>query len=1287
MFSKQYLEGDEMAGQDASRGHAVEGFDPRQLFSKGFNFDCIDLLQGGSFREAVGRTVVTLLLGATDKENGRLPFSGVSVVLPPAMATSLTSDAVLHALVSETKAMRGSEPDAEEIQVLKRLVRVINCSTLQVDDLAAVVAGEGKKRLVAVAEASKYRDQSIVRPPIFGVSAVWTSEDSWAPHVSSLCRQCVSAVKSTGSYAVVHVSESPAERPGNVEQLLSVGDCFVATLHYERDPEEIVNRRAQTWLSMALSGALADALKEVDELQLTAVARLHLEAQLLHRIGKDHEALDCIEEMRPYLPTLTPAQLVQLSRLAHKAGDDSLAQDLLVADADGISEEMWLEEGLELAMFLEDNDRVESFDARLAKLYPHSDRLKENRDRRLLLNCLETNRHSGHVFTTAGLSERHLALLSGVSSPQRDYNKLIEQARAWGREWLDLAVICCAMHARSIGQLRDSADIASLVTTRKLYGRQATQIVLSSVRAMMLKEEVIREERDYYRAPLLAAIRHIAQHPADGALRAVLSTLLSVDSCGDLGIPIVAVIMLDIAGEGVRVSPPATKTAGSGANVANNNEEPDEETITGTIKSALLWLGDQGAAEFGVTVLPAGLVGRHPDRVVQYLSRIILRICAQLGEDVDLAYMERMVLLACAMCPHATEERDEDLRVMRLFASQCAMAGQFQRARNVAEQILLMGQGNDVRQRLAWLAFADVYHRCRNYVEALVGLACALTTDVAVDKADLWQEVYLGVRVLRDLGLFAVARKFLPTLKQLLSDLGFDATTDVRIVSTELALRLLEVEDSDRGEIAALVDEVACCCERALTRRNELLPLVALLAQAMQKAETAGILVNTQTRDLFAKAVVLIGEQAAQMVMTISSVTPSAADVADMFNKVQRALYAADAPGDYAAVGLAARRLLDSDLEEDPKDDVKALAVELLADHAVALSSTPAEITTDWPVSYAQLLHQEGLNVAFLAVDSAGELVVTYVSNGRAQSIEQPRHDQPFRQRMLAWLEDYPRNYGYVDAANGNNDFFTTMEKLDVRLPAPHSLLIVAEPLLQQLPANLVLVEPDDGGFSYFLGSKTAVGMVPSLTWLSIAKSRARGGRQLYKAWISAHDGPEAEGVLDVALARLRGTFDSFGFVVDTGRNLPRDLSDARLAVVTAHGGLTAEGRYIHSIRDEGTLIEAPAALAAALAGIEVVILFVCSGGRLDKHPWDNTTVGLPKQLLHKGCRAVIASPWPLDVKVTYRWLEPFLSEWEAGATLLQATKKANEAVAQALGDGPQYFLAMTVYGDLLLTK
>lgn len=73
--------------------------------------------------------------------------------------------------------------------------------------------------------------------------------------------------------------------------------------------------------------------------------------------------------------------------------------------------------------------------------------------------------------------------------------------------------------------------------------------------------------------------------------------------------------------------------------------------------------------------------------------------------------------------------------------------------------------------------------------------------------------------------------------------------------------------------------------------------------------------------------------------------------------------------------------------------------------------------------------------------------------------------------------------------------------------------------------------------------------------------------------------------------------------------------------------------------------------------------------------------------LLDRGCRTVIASPWPLAVAVPGNWLERFLEAWEAGDTALDANFKANAYVRERLGPEPGLGLAMTVYGDVLLTR
>ena len=1272
-----------MDESDMSQTPNVQGYDPRELFAKGFNLGTADLIQGGSFSEVIGRTVVALLMGLTD-QNGKNPFSGVTVILPPSSATSLNDVAVFDAMAAGTKSWRGSEPSAQELEYLRRVVRILNCPTLDTADLEALVLREGARRLVAVASASIYRELDIESPGAFGVSAVLTSEDLWVPHVASLCRRCVAAVKGNDGYAVIHVEEPPATRPHNTEKLVAIDGCYVACLAIDHDEKEEVDRRAHRWLALALGGDISVAITEIDSLQLSEINRYHVRAQLFSRAAMHNDAIAAITQLLSHISALDQSSLVQLAWIAHKGGNDSLALKFLPTDAELLSSIIWIEQGLELATVIEDSHLIECYDARLAQMYPGSDRLRENRDRRLLWNCSSKTEEEGLAFTTAGFTEKHLGILSAVISQNPDYERIIEQAREWGADWWELAAICCSVHAWSIGQSRFAADIASQITTSDLYGRQATQVVLWSVRSLMLKEQVRRNDRDYYRAPLQAAIRFLALHPEDGSIRSQLSRLLSVDSCGDIGIPMVATTMLDIAEDGVRLAT-FDEEAHTPDGDKGGSVEPDESEIRASIESGLKWLGAHGAAEYGVTVLPAELVP-HPDKTIRYLVRMIL-MSAPKGEDVDLRFLELLAMLVCAISPHAVSERDEDLRALRLVAGNCAVAGQFQRARNLAEQILVIGQGNALRQRLAWLGFADTYHRCRNMTEALVGLACALATDAPVSKADLWQEIYAAIRILRDLGIFQIAHDFLPALKKLASDLGLDAENDPRIVATEMSLRLMEVSSNQNEEIAAIVSGLSNGCGRAMTDRSLLLPLIVMLGQAVQKAKAAAVHVDESTLDLLKAGLALLGRQASQLVDTVSTDAPSAANVTAMFNQVQRAIYAADAAGDFEFVGVAARRLLDDRVGQPASAEDKALAVEILADHAVALPEHPPAIQAGWPVYYSKLLNKAGIDLVFLGLDSADELVVTHVSNGHVQCIEQPRHERSFRLRMLRWLEDYPRQYGYVDAADGDDEFFVTMEQLDVRLPAPESLLVIAEPLLQQLTLNLGLVTPEDGGFPYFLGTTTAVGMMPSLTWLSMARASERSGKSAYRAWISTQEGPEANGTLGRALERLGGTFDEFGFTVDNGRQLPPDMSDAKLAVITAHGGLTSEGRYIHSIRDEDRLFEAPTALAAALAGVEVVILFVCSGGRIDKHPWGNTTVGLPKLLLDKGCRVVIASPWPLDVKVTYNWLEPFLREWEAGSTVLQATKKANEDVSRSLGERPQYSLGMTAYGDVLLTK
>jgi hypothetical protein len=1275
--------------------HGVQGFNPAKYFADDFDLGSADIIQGGSLREVVGRTVAGLLQAALDK-NGKYLFAGATIILPPITATEITRESAFESLIQATQELQGDELTKTEESNLRRLVRIVHTPSLNISDLLQIVHKEGNRRLIAVASASQYRDPKLDLPPSFGVTAVRSNEDRWTPHVTSIGQQLVLILEELDGYGLVHVMETPAQSQANVELLSSIENVYVGSLHFKNSPEEELTANAQKWRSMVVQGRISEVITELENLVLPIDAQLHALVQLLIGTGHNKETLELIRRLRPHLDGRETWALIQVATLAHQAGDAELANEILPKGAHGVGDQEWLEKGLELATQLEDNDRIARFDERLAELFSFSTRLRENRDRRLLMNIGRLAESASILFTTAGFTKHHMTLQTWLSSCKPNYEVVIQETMEWGTDWQELATVCCALRAQRLDYPREAAETASLLTASKLYGRQATQVLIWSIKSMMLKELIPQDEYDHYRYFFRMAFQFLANHPEDNDVRSRLTELLSVESCGDLGIPILALTMLDLVQQGVTLARPIDDSADA-HNMAS------DENIKTSIKNVLLWFNEQGGAEPGVTISPRELILASPDEIVRFVSRLVNRIISQNGEDVDLVFMKQMVAVACAICPHAQEERNEDIRLMRLMGSQLTVERKFQQARNLAEQILLMGQTNAYRRRLAWQAFGDIYHRCHNQVVALVSLASALAVDVPVEKADLWSEVYVIHRILRDLGLFRLSRATLPTMKGILTDHGFNANRDPRYIHADLSLRFMETDDDASEPLNALLTDVVKACRQELEDGNHLLPLAVLLGQTVRKAEGAGVKISSEVQTTLHSVLKQLGANIADMVKVISADKPIAKDVLAMFEKVERAAYASDVAQDYAVLGLAARRLLCSEATSSstPLDD--AFATELLADHTVQLFSDAPAITVEWPSQYAVELNHEGLGVAFLALNSSDELSVVCITDGKAYSIEQPKHERSFRDRFQEWLQNYPKDYGRIDREEGNNIFYLTMEELDLRLPETKRLVLVAEPFLQQLTANLIVVLPAGSSFGHFAGTEGAIGNIPSLTWLSTARSAKRSPHTTYKAWISAdpefgfgdmlkagfdtQEGGDREPTLNIALDRLGSCFEEFGFAVNNERQLPKTMQDASLAVVTAHGGLNRGGHYLHSIRDDEELIVSPLALAASLAGVELVILFVCSGGRIDKNPWDNSTSSLPKQLLNNGTRAVIASPWPLNVIVTYNWLEPFLREWEAGSTVLDATKKANDAVAYKLGEVPQYSLAMRVYGDVLLTK
>ena len=94
------------------------------------------------------------------------------------------------------------------------------------------------------------------------------------------------------------------------------------------------------------------------------------------------------------------------------------------------------------------------------------------------------------------------------------------------------------------------------------------------------------------------------------------------------------------------------------------------------------------------------------------------------------------------------------------------------------------------------------------------------------------------------------------------------------------------------------------------------------------------------------------------------------------------------------------------------------------------------------------------------------------------------------------------------------------------------------------------------------------------------------------------------------------------------------------MAVVTAHGGIHQQERFFQVVAVRGVLRVTPDALAAALRNVGSMSFCSCAAGSTsEEHPNVALTSSAGKQILDRGCQAVIAPPWPLDSRVPSHWL------------------------------------------------
>ncbi|MDN2677673.1 CHAT domain-containing protein [Janthinobacterium sp. SUN033] len=1244
------------------------GFDPRSQFANA-NFSPLgqgDFLAGGDAGEVLGR-MAACYLGFRRPEGDPL-FDGILVIAPPMSAWSVSDETIAEMLASGLQAIWGTRASEVAAGILGRVV-IHRCQRLESDEVVAAFKVSGPRRICLIPEASRYRDgEALVTDTATGLSRTVLSEDIWVPHVVRLATASLAVAKDTENVLVFH-SEEPLLKDESMKLLADVEQLFPGVLvdeHGKTPKKEFLTQLVPRWVTMAVAGRSVDALHELEQAGLSAEDQREVRLNIAVRVKDRPEVLRLLRECLDKCHDLTSESAVSLGRVAHRFSDMELAQQFF-SDAltKGLNGHMALVLVLDASTSIGDERLVrESWD-RMVVLFPNDKYLDENRECRLVLTCEVVNEVTGSAPSRVGFDRFESYLADALyQKHDPDYRGLFDYVVERWPEKQTIAALCLALHASNCRSLEAALNFAVVASGEEAYAERAAWILLNVLKRMFLQEIRRRDGMEIYKVPLLLISRYLSNHPGRGQMRAELAEVVSVESAGQAGLAVLASFVLDVIGTGAPM-----------VEASQACQRSEDSLLNNFFADALIWMSEQPAIEPGVTKLPARLLTDDANRLLSGLQAL-LQMAARMDDTPEqLDAIEKLAYMICLLQPFAPGN-NTDLSALRLFAAKCWYFGRAQRARDVAEQILQLAGSTPERSRLAWGCYADILHFTGSPIDALIGLACASVTDTKLSAADLYQEAYVLLRVTRDLHYLDLARQVLPTCRSLYEIEGVGDLGRQRLDGIELSLDVVQASEQGEANLVALLERTRLHCAEVMAGKDELFSAASHFLQIAGMVERMGGSLSLEAVALRAE---LEGRQIGLQLRTVSTAFPTPEEVVDLHNQLQAARYSEDTASDQRTVVVAAHRLL---LPREPEISAAqaAVAVELLSDRAIRqISESPIDV--DWPGEFISKLSLEGLSVLMLAMDSGGELVGAFSKCGEVTLVRPRAYGPSFARRLSIWSADYPYKYGLVNRDAGNNEIYSSMTKLDLNMPDARRLLVVAQPALQQIPFNIGLI---DGNFA---GTTIAIGSAPSLTWFREVRGRQRSDASRRLAWISCAPQSEAYGTLEMLYARMSPVFEQYGFETDTSGSIPVDTRGANLVVVTAHGQLTADGRFIHRIADEQGLVESPQILARALAGVELVILFVCSGGRVDQHPLANTTVSLPKMLLDRGCRVVIASPWPLDSVVPGNWLERFLEAWDGGDSVIDANFKANQYVSERLGPEAPLYLAMTVYGDVLLSK
>ena len=1244
------------------------------------NWGHSDLLAVGPDKELVRLGELATYFSIRGDRNGGRLAGEVWIILPPATAKERANALrQLRAGVDATltKVSKGAAT-AEQHEVAFAFLSPLFMESYDGDALVRTLSAAPAKTAIIVVEAGRYR---MAATHIKNGSQL--EESVRAAHLHRLLTEIDALCQANSIYVTLDSGFLPPQRQESLDLLQSVGDAgFVsgAIVGVEPLDADEVTARVSRWTDAVGAGGIGGVIKEIDgDDSLSDRQRFFLKLEFLSKAGLSDPFRDLLHANADMLVKLPVQQALAIARLSETADIDDFAESLIEHALPDIRDSEDFAQALDTALRL----RGQRLRAAVLEAY-----------RRFYPNAPALQRHDVVLAARNGDYDRAVTILRSMSHGDHDeearfYGLLADGTRIAG--WSPYTV-----HATIADELPDLIDDGGVEIALQLeragrveesfaflLGRNAEVssrelLLLIRLASTALQAATMSSADPMIEQIMERSIAFLAAHPNDGRVRTRLAKLLGPTETGTRGTAILVTALVKRS-----VARPAIV---SRPKIADRTPIIPADQTKAPLERVWKWLAEKGQGMWvvGQHSLPAEMLDVSADALIASILVQADYAGDRIAETGDLALLNMYLAAASAIAPLA-EQPDEDLTVARTVGSKFAVAGKGQAARDIAEFIVTNSGERPERHRIALFSFADIYARVGMSIEAMVAMAAALETRAKASWDEIWFETNLLFRLLRDAGMADLAIPLLDRSQECLEQLGIADRDGFRLTTMALqaATAVFSRDGGSDEDLIELFHAAAANATEVIDRRDDLLPIAMVLNTLVHIGRTRVPGQVTSAETLLQQIVEALPPERQPMIRAAGRV-PTLADIAHVARGLDSARYAVDAGYDLRHLRVMTRTLVGNALADvDPK--ALTYAVEASADRAIELRAADGTLVevehlltrADAPYEAAIELSRSDAAIVGMAMFD-NKLATVEFENGDITDITIEPEGTFSADALTRWSERFPKDYSLDSVSQA--EMRDSVAALGVT-KLPRRSIIVADARLQRFPANLLTIDGTGAGFDH------AIGVTPSLEWLTASRRLDRRGNGAARMWIPVSPAEEEPGPLAMMADELAPILAEHGVELERGQLPSPGFADTDVAIIGAHGGLTEVNRYFRSLSDDGHGITEIAQIAEVTRKARLTILFVCSGGRIDPHPETGMAIGLAKQILARGSAAVIGPAWPIPFFVARPWLDAFLKAWQEGTVALDACHAANRYVSDKTSWDPKRALAMSLYGDPFIRK